>query len=580
MIAYRQTFFFFFAVALYMLEQPLQSYAQEGAEKELAASKQLQSEAWYYDALKAKFIGDYKQEELLLKKFIKERPDVAAAYYELANLLLNNNDAKEAEAYIRKAIAIDKTNLWYQLTYTDALKRQKKFDEAADVYSELAVTGRNNKSFYYDAAYNYQRAGDNKKAMQALDELIKVSPSDVENALLSQQELYVKMKEPAEALKIAEQLLKKYPKEGKYYSNLASIYLENNNQEAALKTYLEGLKAAPNEPSLQYGIALYYLKKEDLENYDTYISQVILNPDLDERIQAETLRRYLTDVEADSIRKKKALEIAKKLVAQQPESGLMQAFYGQILARNNQPDEAARYLKQALANDPDQYDIWQELLLTYVTNNQTDSLLATAKRALKFFPNNAIVYYFAGIGYLNKKESVQAIKSLNRAVELQSEDNKILLADMYSSLGDAFNNVKEYTRSDSAFETSLRLHSDNPSVLNNYSYYLSMRNTRLEAAEKMSKRSLELRPGEATFLDTYGWILYKQGKYQEAKRYVEDAIKRTPDADGTLWDHLGDINYKLNNIDEAVKQWQKAKDKGTENNLIDKKIQDRKVYEQ
>lgn len=580
MIAYLQTFFFFFAVALYMLEQPLQSYAQEGAEKELAASKQLQSEAWYYDALKAKFIGDYKQEELLLKKFIKERPDVAAAYYELANLLLNNNDAKEAEAYIRKAIAIDKTNLWYQLTYTDALKRQKKFDEAADVYSELAVTGRNNKSFYYDAAYNYQRAGDNKKAMQALDELIKVSPSDVENALLSQQELYVKMKEPAEALKIAEQLLKKYPKEGKYYSNLASIYLENNNQEAALKTYLEGLKAAPNEPSLQYGIALYYLKKEDLENYDTYISQAILNPDLDERIQAETLRRYLTDVEADSIRKKKALEIAKKLVAQQPESGLMQAFYGQILARNNQPDEAARYLKQALANDPDQYDIWQELLLTYVTNNQTDSLLATAKRALKFFPNNAIVYYFAGIGYLNKKESVQAIKSLNRAVELQSEDNKILLADMYSSLGDAFNNVKEYTRSDSAFETSLRLHSDNPSVLNNYSYYLSMRNTRLEAAEKMSKRSLELRPGEATFLDTYGWILYKQGKYQEAKRYVEDAIKRTPDADGTLWDHLGDINYKLNNIDEAVKQWQKAKDKGTENNLIDKKIQDRKVYEQ
>lgn len=484
MIAYRQTFFFFFAVALYMLEQPLQSYAQEGAEKELAASKQLQSEAWYYDALKAKFIGDYKQEELLLKKFIKERPDVAAAYYELANLLLNNNDAKEAEAYIRKAIAIDKTNLWYQLTYTDALKRQKKFDEAADVYSELAVTGRNNKSFYYDAAYNYQRAGDNKKAMQALDELIKVSPSDVENALLSQQELYVKMKEPAEALKIAEQLLKKYPKEGKYYSNLASIYLENNNQEAALKTYLEGLKAAPNEPSLQYGIALYYLKKEDLENYDTYISQAILNPDLDERIQAETLRRYLTDVEADSIRKKKALEIAKKLVAQQPESGLMQAFYGQILARNNQPDEAARYLKQALANDPDQYDIWQELLLTYVTNNQTDSLLATAKRALKFFPNNAIVHYFAGIGYLNKKESVQAIKSLNRAVELQSEDNKILLADMYSSLGDAFNNVKEYTRSDSAFETSLRLHSDNPSVLNNYSYYLSMRNTRLEACRE------------------------------------------------------------------------------------------------
>ena len=180
---------------------------------------------------------------------------------------------------------------------------------------------------------------------------------------------------------------------------------------------------------------------------------------------------------------------------------------------------------------------------------------------------------------MGRKEYTQSIKNLNRAIELQPEDNALLLADMYSSLAEAYNNIKEYPRSDSAFEKSLRLNHDNASVLNNYSYYLSERGLRLEAAERMSKRSLELRPGEATFLDTYGWILYKQGKYSEAKKYIEEAIHKSPNADGTLWDHLGDINYKLNNVAEAVQNWLKAKEKGTENILIDKKIKDQKLYE-
>jgi Tfp pilus assembly protein PilF len=120
---------------------------------------------------------------------------------------------------------------------------------------------------------------------------------------------------------------------------------------------------------------------------------------------------------------------------------------------------------------------------------------------------------------------------------------------------------------------------ENPSVLNNYAYYLSVRGVRLADAEKMSKKSLEIRPGEATFLDTYGWIFYKEGDYQDAKKFIEDAIKADKDADGTVWEHLGDVMYKLNDVDKAVDCWKKAKEKGTDSKKIDKKIQDRKLYE-
>lgn len=558
---------------------PAPTWAQDQEEEIKAASKRLSSDAMYYDALRSKFLGDAKQEELLLKKFIKERPEIAAAYYELAGLLLAKNNTDDAEEYIRKAVQLDNTNIWYKLTFADALKRRKKFDEAAKVYLDIAATGNSNKGLYFDAAYSFQRADKNKEAIAALEELIKKSPTDEENALIAQQEIYMKMEDAKSAIAIAEILIKKYPKEGKYYSNLASIYSDNNQPEEAYKVYQEGIAKFPNEPTLQYGMALYHLKKKELALYDEYITRAILNPDVDERIQAETLRRYLADVDDDSLRKANALITAKKLLEQQPESELMQSIYGQILVRNNQPEEAARYFKMALATNPSQFEIWQELLLANITANNTDSLLVNAKKALRYFPNSAIIYYFTGIGYLGQKEYTQSIKNFNRAIELQPEDNALLLADMYSSLAEAYNNIKEYPRSDSAFEKSLRLNHDNASVLNNYSYYLSERGLRLEAAERMSKRSLELRPGEATFLDTYGWILYKQGKYSEAKKYIEEAILKSQNADGTLWDHLGDINYKLNNVAEAVQNWLKAKEKGTENILIDKKIKDQKLYE-
>lgn len=160
------------------------------------------------------------------------------------------------------------------------------------------------------------------------------------------------------------------------------------------------------------------------------------------------------------------------------------------------------------------------------------------------------------------------------------DDNTAVTAQMYSTLGDIYNIQKNYTAADSSYDKALQLEPDNASYLNNYAYYLSERNTRLNDAEKMSKHSLELRKDEPTFLDTYGWILYREGKYEKAREYVQKAIDASPaNADGTLFEHMGDISYKLNDVDKAIEYWKKAKEKGIDSETIDKKIRDRKLYE-
>ena len=114
---------------------------------------------------------------------------------------------------------------------------------------------------------------------------------------------------------------------------------------------------------------------------------------------------------------------------------------------------------------------------------------------MRVFPTQAMVYYYNSIGHLNRKEYPAAIKAVNRAIDVQPENNKLALMRMYALLGDIYHTNKQDDLSDQAFDKALQIVPDDATILNNYSYY---------EAEKMSKKSLALRPGEATFLDTYG----------------------------------------------------------------------------
>ena len=536
------------------------------------------TDALYVDAIKARMLNDTKQEEELLRQVIKEKPQEPAPYYDLAQLSRKQKKLDQAEQLIKKAIELDGENAWYQVAYGEILEGQNKVKEAAAVFSALAQKQKYNKDYLFNAARLSEKAGDYKGAIALLDQLIQRIGSE-EVILMQKQQLHLRMNDLEGAVKVAKQLIDQNPREGRYYANLADLYESNNQGDKAIEIYQKALKDFPNDPSIQYGLAEYYRKKKDMAKYDEYIRKAILNREFDDETQTTILFSYLQELNADSVRKKESLGITEQLAAQHPENPQILTLFGEVLLENDSTARAVEQFKKALAIDPARFNVWQRLMFTYTDRKDADSLIKYSEKAMRYFPNQAMVHYLNGIGHYNKKTYPAAIKSINRAIDLKPEDNAALLSDMYTSLGDIYNTTKDHKQSDSSYEKSLRLNPKNPTVLNNYAYYLSERGIRLDDAEKMSKESLELRPGEATFLDTYGWILYKQGKYEGAKKYIEDALKANPEADGTLWEHLGDIYFKLGDANKAVENWKKAKEKGTENTQIDKKIQDRKIYE-
>ena len=134
-----------------------------------------------------------------------------------------------------------------------------------------------------------------------------------------------------------------------------------------------------------------------------------------------------------------------------------------------------------------------------------------------------------------------------------------------------------YEKSEIAYETALQYDPENSHVLNNYSYFLSLRSSNLDKALKMSAKLVELYPQEATFLDTHGWVLYTMGDYDKALIFLEKAAGLKED--GTIIEHLGDVLFRLGRVDEAVKQWERASKLDDASENIDKKILDRKLYE-
>ena len=208
-----------------------------------------------------------------------------------------------------------------------------------------------------------------------------------------------------------------------------------------------------------------------------------------------------------------------------------------------------------------------------------DAMIRDSEEAMNLFPDQPLVYFFNGIANSQKKQFAKAVVSLNAGVKLVV-DNKELESNFYASLGDAYQELKDFARSDENYDKALEIDPKNANVLNNYAYYLSVRGERLEKAEQMSKLSNELEPNQASYEDTYGWIMFRLGRYNDAKEWIGKSLKNSNDNSATVLEHYGDVLFKLGDSAGALDYWQRARNAGEgASEFLEKKILERKYIE-
>jgi len=323
---------------------------------------------------------------------------------------------------------------------------------------------------------------------------------------------------------------------------------------------------------------------ELFKNYDQSIASVsklkigFSNPALDIDTKIQILIQYYTINEIYDDFKEQAFTLANILVEVHPDDPKAYSMQGDFLYQAEQYPEAYYAFIEVIKLDSSKYLVWEQLLFTLSNLDSNNALLRESRATIELFPEQPLPYLFAGGALYMNKEWEDCIKILNQGLYFVV-NNPLMKAQFFAYLGDAYNQTDDDKKSDESYDKVLALTPDNDYVLNNYAYYLSLRGENLEKAAKMAKRATELKPNSSSNQDTYGWVLYKMGYYDEAKLWIEKAMESGAESSPVILEHYGDVLWQLGETEEAVNYWIKAKEAGKGSDFLDQKVKDKKLYE-
>ncbi|RFZ81222.1 tetratricopeptide repeat protein [Mucilaginibacter terrenus] len=529
----------------------------------------------FFEAIRQKSVENRKDAADIFTQVLAIDPANDASMYELANLEKTQNNYSAAAPLLEKAVAIKPNNEWYWLALADSYEKSNDLPRLQNVFDQLIRINPDKADYYFDKANAFYLQRRYDEALKLYDKVEQITgPSDdLQN---SRQKIYLKQGNIEKAASELEKLVTANPTEIKYYLMLAELYNSNGLNDKALAALEKAKKTGISGGLLHMAMADVYRDQKKYQESFNELKLGFADPNIDVDQKVKIILNYVPQF-ADPVAKSSALTLAKITAETHPSSDKAYAIYGDMLVQNEKYREARPVYKKAQQLNPQSYAVQEQLVRMEMAESDFDAAIKDGEEALSYFPNQAWMNYLVGVAWQQKGNNNKALGYLKNAASLEAQD-KELLSQCYSALGDCYHSLKDNKNSDESYEKSLTYNPDNAFTMNNYAYYLSVRNEQLDRAAQLSKRSTELQPNTASFEDTYAWILFKQKRYADAKVWIEKSLQHDNNS-ATKTEHYGDILFFTGDTAAAVKSWTKAKVQGGTSPLLDKKINEKKYSE-
>ncbi|MEJ6737292.1 MAG: tetratricopeptide repeat protein [Flavobacteriales bacterium] len=543
----------------------------------LPEKEQIQFKFLFHNAGKERILGNYQDALNLFMQCIVIAPEESTPYYEMASLYEASKQTDLALEYSSKAVKLDPENYWYRILYAQSLQRVGKITEAIEEYKALLKKDGENVDLYFELAGMQLYAEEYKESIASFNEIEKRA-GITEELSIQKEKIYIKMGDVNGAANEVQQLIDHAPDNLKYQVLLADLYMANDLDEEASKVYYEILEKDPQNPYANISLYDYYKKKGEKEKALIVLKKAFASIGLDIDAKMKILLSYYAIKDRDL--KKEALDLCQILVKTHPKEAKAYTIYADFLYQEKKIEGAKENYLKAIELDDSKLPIWNQLMFIESELQDNEALLRDSKKAIELFPNQPLFYFFYGATNLQNKAYKEAIEYLRIGKDYVFK-NPLLLAQFYASLGDANHGLKKFEESDLAYEEALKIDPKNVYVLNNYGYYLSLREEKLDRAEELSAYCNDLEPDQSNYQDTYAWILYKQGKFVQARDWLEKALKNGAESNAVILEHLGDTYARLQNLVKALEFWNRAKtiNDGSNSKFLDQKIADKKLYE-
>lgn len=538
------------------------------------AAKQRKFDHFYYEALNAKATFEMANlTDLYMHTYALDSTN-ASVLMELGALYRAVGNTPKAFDFMNKALSYDPTNYTYNLRYIELCKELERKEDVVKVYEFILKQYPNKTEHLFDVANAYADIGELQKAIDALNKLEGIVGFS-ESITLNKFRLYDMMGKKQKAFDEIEQVIKKNPTDMRYPVMLGNLYLTEGKEKKAF-SYFDKVRATdPNNPQLVLSMVEYYEKKGERQRARQEILNAINNPEIDADMKVNLLLSHMMSLQSNNEKLEGFEPIFDRLFTLHPNHATARLLYGNYLTTNKNSAEAYKQYELYTEAQPDKPEGYENMLRLALQEQDMDKVIEITSTAITYLPKMAQFYYYLGGAYYQKEEYDNALKTFEDGLAHAEFANPFVESDFYGQVGDLNYHKGNHAVAFENYDKALSLNPENLLVLNNYSYYLSLKREKLDKAEQMSSITVKAEPTNPTFLDTYGWILFEQGSYTMAKIYIEKAIEYSTEEEPSaeLYEHYGDVLYQLGDKEKAIEQWHKAKAKESDSKTLDKKIE-------
>lgn len=512
------------------------------------------------------------------------------ALFQLGRLQLYLRRDSLGLEYIYKAVELDPKNTYYMEPLAAILLRQGCEEEALPLLERISELETKRSDVLSHLANLYSKGDRLEEAIQTYDRL-ELLEGKIAQLSMQKFSLYMQLGDSVKAFGELQSLCDEYPAEMSYRVEMGYCYQQIGDYDTAMEIYNQVKSIEPTNVDLQMAMLDLYIMQGMDSLYEATRDSILYSPDTDTGKRIVLIQQMIQRMSPDSVDTERIIERFEKVVALDSADVEMLTMYASFLNYRERPEtEIQRLMARVLTVEPDNEMATQWLLQYYAGNRDYSSLEEICRRGVNYHPQELLYSYFLGMMLIERSEYVEALGVLNRGLRQRSEDTRLaLLSEVFTLKGDVYYKMDRHEEAFLQYDSALVYNRDNVLCLNNYAYFLSLKNQDMDKAEEMSYRSIKAEPDNKTYLDTYAWILFMQEKYEEAQQYMDKVVPRESTEKFLLTDeytssvileHAGDIAWMNGEQERAIYLWRLALKRGDKDvsSVLKKKSKKGKYY--
>lgn len=536
----------------------------------------------FLDAVCSQLRGDDSTALRLLDSCRTVNPNAAEAFYRLAQQYTDMGNDSLATQYLERAARLQPANDTYQESVAATYIQKRDYDSAIKAYENLYSHHRERTDVLDILARLYGAKKDYTRMLSTIERIEKIDGESDELTFMKMN-VYEMRHDTKNAYRMLKALNDAHPNEPNYKVMLGNWLMNHSRRDEAFKCFQGALADDPQNAFALNSMYDYYRAGGDNAAADELREKILFSSQTESKTKVTMLQQAIKESEQNGGDSVVVLNLFDRTMAASPKNADISNMKAMYMKLKDMPvDSVNAAFEHTLTFEPDNNLARIKLIQDKWEKKKWDEVIALSTAGTQYNPEDMTFYYFLGLAYFQKDDDDHALDALKRgADEIDDHADSDMASDFYGAMGDILFKKKQQEKAFEAYDKSLKWKEDNIVVLNNYAYYLSELRRDLKRAEQMSFKTVEAEPTNATYLDTYAWILFLQKRYDEARAYIDRALQNDTDTvngpSAVVIGHAGDIYCMCGDTDRAVELWQRALKAGGDKAVLTRKIKTKKL---